>query len=130
MTASPRTRESRIGSYNNNIDSEKLFCDTALHCGQLIQDLHAQYGVEVLTPVKASPKRLVEFDAVPLEQYDTTVWGNVATLYTTMTDFDGPLRLLLKKRRDGKYFALLTPTVSIDVTCVVVYTYGCDNGRI
>jgi hypothetical protein len=80
-----------------------------LPCGQLIQDLHAQYGVTVLTPIKSSPKRLREFDAVPLEKYDKTVLGSVATVYTTMTDFDGPLRMLLKKRRDGKYFALITP---------------------
>jgi Transposase DDE domain len=100
-----------------------LVADKEWYCGQLIQDLHAQYGVEVLTPVKASPKRLVEFDAVPLEQYDTTVWGNVATLYTTMTDFDGPLRLLLKKRRDGKYFALLTPACDMTAdTAMPTYT--------
>jgi hypothetical protein len=100
-----------------------MVADKEWYCGQLIQDLHAQYGVEVLTPVKASPKRLVEFDAVPLEQYDTTVWGNVATLYTTMTDFDGPLRLLLKKRRDGKYFALLTPACDMTAdTAMPTYT--------
>jgi hypothetical protein len=100
-----------------------MVADKAWYCGQLIQDLHAQYGVEVLTPVKASPKRLVEFDAVPLEQYDTTVWGNIATLYTTMTDFDGPLRLLLKKRRDGKYFALLTPACDMTAdTAMPTYT--------
>lgn len=100
-----------------------MVADKEWYCGQLIQDLHAQYGVEVLTPVKASPKRLVEFDAVPLEQYDTTVWGNVATLYTTMTDFDGPLRLLLKKRRDGKYFALLTPARDMTAnTAMPTYT--------
>jgi Transposase DDE domain len=100
-----------------------LVADKEWYCGQLIQDLHAQYGVEVLTPVKASPKRLVEFDAVPLQQYDKTVWGNVATLYTTMTDFDGPLRLLLKKRRDGKYFALLTPACDMTAdTAMPTYT--------
>jgi len=100
-----------------------MVADKEWYCGQLIQDLHAQYGVEVLSPVKASPKRLVEFDAVPLEQYDQTVWGNVATLYTTMTDFDGPLRLLLKKRRDGKYFALLTPACDMTAdTAMPTYT--------
>ena len=62
--------------------------DKAWYCGQLIQDLHAQYGIAVLTPLKASPKRLVECDAVPLEHYDQTLWGNVAAVYTTMTDFE------------------------------------------
>lgn len=67
-----------------------LGADKAWYCGQLIQDLHAQYGIAVLTPIKASPKRLVEFDAVPLEQYDQTLGGNVAAVSTTMTDVDGP----------------------------------------
>jgi hypothetical protein len=67
-----------------------MVADKEWYCGQLLQDLHAEYGVAVLTPAKASPKRQVEFDAVPLDQYDQTVWGNVATVYTTMTDFDGP----------------------------------------
>ena len=67
-----------------------MVADTEWYCGQLIQDLHAEYGVAVLTPAKASPKRQGEFDAVPLDQYDQTVWGHVATVSTTMTDFDGP----------------------------------------
>ena len=37
----------------------------------------------------------------------------MATLYTTMTDFDGPLRMLLKKRRNGQYFALITPACAM-----------------
>jgi len=90
-----------------------MVADKEWYCGQLIQDLHAQYGVEVLTPVKASPTRQAEFAAVPLEHYDQTVWGHVATLYTTMTDFDSPLRMLLKKRRNGQYFALITPACAM-----------------
>jgi hypothetical protein len=90
-----------------------LGADKAWYCGPLLQELHTQYGVAVLTPVRSSPKRLGDFDAVPLEhpleQYDQTIWGHGAAVYTTMTDFDGPLRMLLKKRRDGKYFALITP---------------------
>jgi hypothetical protein len=100
-----------------------LVADNEWYCGQLIQELHTQYGVAVLTPVKSSPKRLVEFDAVPLEHYDQTVWGNVAAVYTTMTDFNGPLRMLLKKRRDGKYFALITPACDMTAdTAMPTYT--------
>ena len=51
---------------------------------------------------------LEEFEAVTLDKYDQTVWGNIATVYTTMNDFDGPILMFLKKRKDGKYFALLT----------------------
>ena len=90
-----------------------MVADKEWYCGQLIQALHAQHGVEVLIPVKSSPKRQVEFDAVPLEQYDQTVWGNVAAVYTTMTDVDGPLRMLLKKRPNGTYFALITPACAM-----------------
>jgi hypothetical protein len=100
-----------------------LVADKEWYCGQLIQELHAQYGVAVLTPVKSSPKRLVEFEAVPLEQYDQTVWGNVAAVYTTLTDFDGPLRMLLKKRRNGTYFALITPACDMTAdTAMPTYT--------
>src|SRR5215831_9204109 len=100
-----------------------LVADKEWYCGQLIQELHAQYGIAILTPVKSSPKRLKEFDAVPLEQYDKTVWGNVAAVYTTMTHFDGPLRMLLKKRRDGKYFALITPACDMTAdTAMPIYT--------
>ena len=100
-----------------------LVADNEWYCGQLIQELHTQYGVAVLTPVKSSPKRLVEFDAVPLEHYDQTVWGNVAAVSTTMTDFDGPLRMLLKKRRNGTYFALITPAHALTAaTALPTYT--------
>ena len=99
-----------------------MVADKEWYCGQLIQELHAQYGVAVLTPVKSSTKRLEEFDAVPLEQYDQTIWGNVAAVYTTMTDFAGPLRMLLKKRRNGTYFALITPAHTL-TTAITMPTY-------
>ncbi len=90
-----------------------MVADKEGYCGQLIQDLHAQYGIEILTPIKSSPKRQGEFEAVPLEHYDQSIWGQVATLYTTMTHCNGPLRMLLKKRRNGQYFALITPAVDM-----------------
>ena len=115
-TVSQVTR--RLASLTRTILGQDLLmvADKEWYCGQLIQELHAQYGIAVLTPIKSSPKRLREFDAVPLEKYDQTVWGNVATVYTTMTDCDGPLRMLLKKRRDGKYFALITPACDMTAT--------------
>jgi hypothetical protein len=100
-----------------------MVADKEWYCGQLIQDLHAQYGIEVLTPVKSSPKRQAEFDAVPLAQYDQTVWGKVAAVYTTMTDVDGPLRMLLKKRPNDTYFALITPARAMTAdTAMPTYT--------
>lgn len=100
-----------------------MAADKEWYCGQLINELHKQYGVEVLTPVKSSTRRKEEFDAIPLDKYDRTPFGNIATLYTTMTNFDGPVRLLVKKRRDGKYFALITPATNITpATAMPVYT--------
>ena len=60
---------------------------------------------------------------MPLESYDQTLWGNVAAVYTTMTHFDGPLRMLLKKRPSGKYFALITPVCEMTAdTAMPTYT--------
>jgi Transposase DDE domain len=100
-----------------------MVADKEWYCGQLINELHKQYGVEVLTPVKSSTRRKEEFDAIPLDEYDRTPFGNIATLYTTMTNFDGPVRLLVKKRRDGKYFALITPATDMTPAIAMpVYT--------
>jgi hypothetical protein len=100
-----------------------MVADKEWYCGQLIQELHQQYGVAVLTPMKSSTKRKEQFDAVPLDKYDRTIWGNIATLYTTRTNFDGPIRLLLKRRRNGKYFALITPATEVTAeTAMPVYT--------
>ena len=100
-----------------------MVADKEWYCGQLIQELHQQCGVTVLTPVKSSPKRLAEFEGVPLDHYNPTAWGNIATLYTNMTDFNGALRLLLKKRRDGKFFALITPAAKMTAgTAMPTYT--------
>jgi len=90
-----------------------LVADKEWYCGQLIQELHQENGVSILTPVKQSKKRLVEFEAVPLDQYDTTIFGNIATLYTTIKNCDQPLRLFLKKGLDGKYFGLISPDLSL-----------------
>ncbi len=85
-----------------------MVADKEWYCGQLIDELNKQYGITILVPAKKTKKRLEEFEAVTLDKYDQTVWGNIATVYTTMNDFDGPILMFLKKRKDGKYFALLT----------------------
>jgi len=43
---------------------------------------------------------------VALDKYDQTVCSNIATVYTFMNT--GPIMMFLKKRKNGKYFALLT----------------------
>ena len=98
-----------IGLTKDILDRDFLMvADKEWYCGQLIDELHKQYGITILVPAKKTKKRLEEFEAVTLDKYDRTVWGNIATVYTTMNSFDGPIMMFLKKRKDGKYFALLT----------------------
>ena len=86
-----------------------MVADKEWYCGQLIQDLHKKHGVSILVPVKRSQKRLNEFETVPIDQYNNSISGNIAAVYTTMKNFSGPLLLMLKKNPDGKFFALITP---------------------
>ena len=85
-----------------------MVADKEWFCGSLINELHKLYGITVLVPAKNTEKRIEEFESVALDKYDETVWGNIATVYTTMSNFDSPIMMFLKKRNDGKYFALLT----------------------
>jgi len=86
-----------------------MVADKEWYCGQLLNELHKTYGVSLLVPVKRSKTRVAEFAAVPWEAYEKIAGDSIAVVYTAMKDFDGPLQLFLKKRPDGKYFALLTP---------------------
>jgi len=100
-----------------------MVADKEWYCGKLIDELQKLHGITVLTPVKKTKKRLEEFEAVTLDKYDKTVWGNIATIYTTMNNFDGPMMMFLKKRKDGKYFALLTSESEMNsATAMPTYT--------
>ena len=81
--------------------------------GPRLQDLQAQYGVKGLPPVTASPTRQVELEAVALEPYNQTVWGNVAAVSPTRTDCDGPWRRLRKTRPHGPSGALIPPACTM-----------------
>jgi len=100
-----------------------LVSDKEWYCGQLIQELHEQYGISILVPVKRSDSRTAEFDSIPLEKYNKTELGNIASVYTTMNNFNGPLKMFLKKQPDGRYFALITPAQEMDADCsMLTYT--------
>ena len=108
-TSVSQVTRSLIGLTKDILDRDFLMvADKEWYCGALIDELHKLHGITVLVPVKRTKKRLEEFEAVPLDKYNTTAWGNIATIYTTMNNFDGPILMFLKKRKDGKYFALLT----------------------
>jgi len=112
-TVSPVTR--RLATLTRPILGRDVLmvADKAWDGGPLRQDRHAQHGGEVLTPVQSSPKRQVECAAVPLEPSDQTVWGNIAAVYTAMTDVDGPWRMRLQKRPNGTDCALSTPACAM-----------------
>ena len=100
-----------------------LVADKEWFCGQLIQELHEQFGINILVPVKKTENRIAEFDSIPLEKYNKSELGNIAAVYTTMKDFNGPLKMFLKKQLDGKYFALITPEQEMDTsTAMPTYT--------
>jgi hypothetical protein len=89
-------------------DKYMLVADKEWYCGRLIQELHEQYGINILVPVKKSSNRAAEFESIPLGKYQNSKIGNIAAVYTTMKDFNGPLKMFLKKQPDGKMFALIT----------------------
>lgn len=87
-----------------------MVADKEWYCGQLINELHNSHGVSLMVPIKRSKNRVAEFKAVPWSAYENISGEDIAAVFTTMKDFEGPLMLFLKKRPDGKYFALLTPS--------------------
>ena len=89
--------------------SYMLVADKEWYCGQLIQELHEQYGISVLVPVKKSNSRMTEFSAIPMSEYKKSDFGNIAAVYTTMKGFNGPLKMFVKDQPDGSVFALITP---------------------
>src|SRR5438132_3213545 len=92
-------------------------------CGYMGSLILNSLWLIAVDPHRGGSISLRPFDAIPLEQYDPTIWGSMATVYTTMTDFDGPLRMLLKKRRHGTYFALITPACDMTAdTAMPPYT--------
>lgn len=116
---------SKIAEMTRDILNQEfvLVADKEWYCGQLIHELHEQYGVHVLVPAKKTKKRMDEFDSISFEKYHKSSLGNIAAVYTTMKDFDGPLKMFLKKQPDGKYFALITPEQEMDAnTAMPVYT--------
>jgi hypothetical protein len=91
-----------------------MVSDKEWYIGKLIQELHEQYGVEILVPVKKTEKRISEFESIPTDMYVKSEMGNIAAIYTQMNDFNGPLKMFLKKQPEGTYFALITPKEDID----------------
>lgn len=90
--------------------NELIFvADKEWYCGKLIEDLFKKHAVSILTPVKRTKNRIAEFESIPLKEFEKTYLGNIAAIYTVMTNYEGPLRMFLKKQPDNTFFALITP---------------------
>src|SRR5712691_6060288 len=96
------------------------------------------------TELQSRPMEFLDFTSVTLDEFQQLVppfevafqahmaaWrldGKPRTAHQLSVDKNCPL-----PTPEDRLFFLLTslkPTVSIGITCAVVCTYGCDNGRI
>ncbi|MHB8280643.1 MAG: hypothetical protein ACYDIA_23815 [Candidatus Humimicrobiaceae bacterium] len=70
---------------------------------------------------------MAELDSIFLEKYHKIELGNIAAVYTSMKDFNGPLKMFLKKHPDGKYFALNTPEYVMGIDLAMLTYTNCWN---
>jgi hypothetical protein len=77
--------------------------------GNLLDQLDKIHGIQVLLPVKRTPKRLREMEAIPFEKFKQ-VYKNqpIATLVTELEGFTGKMKLFVKRNNDDTFFALIT----------------------
>lgn len=55
-----------------------MVADKEWYCGQLIEELHEEFGVDVLVPIKRTRNHIEEFDNIPLHLYEKSIWGKIA----------------------------------------------------
>lgn len=77
--------------------------------GSLLEQLDKVCGIEVLLPVKRTPKRIKQMQAISFKDFkDRCGQEPIATLVTQLDDFTGKLRLFVKRNDDATYFGLMT----------------------
>lgn len=77
--------------------------------GSLLDELDRIHGIEVLLPLKRTPKRIKEMEAIPFEKFKGSYQNRpIATLVTELDDFSGKMKLIVKRNADGTFFALIT----------------------
>ena len=77
--------------------------------GSLLDQLDKIHGIEVLLPLKRTPKRIREMKAIPFEKFKGRYQNHpIATLVTELDDFSGKMKLFVKRNTDGTLFALIT----------------------
>ena len=77
--------------------------------GSLLDQLDKIYGIQVLLPVKRTPRRLSEMEAIPFQKFKHRHESQpIATLVTELDGFAGKMKLFVKRNSDGSFFALMT----------------------
>jgi hypothetical protein len=77
--------------------------------GSLLDQLDKIHGIQVLLPIKRTPKRLREMQTIPFEQFKDRCQNQpIATLVTELDGFTGQMKLFVKRNSDGTFFALIT----------------------
>lgn len=77
--------------------------------GSLLEQLDKIHGIQVLLPVKRTPKRLREMQAIPFEQFKYRYHNQpVAKLVTDLDGFTGQMKMFVKRNSDNTLFALIT----------------------
>jgi hypothetical protein len=77
--------------------------------GSLLDQLDKIHGIEVLLPLKRTPKRIREMEAIPFEKFKGRYQNHpIATLVTELDEFSGKMKLFVKQNADGTFFALIT----------------------
>lgn len=77
--------------------------------GSLLDQLDKIHGIQVLLPVKRTPKRIKELETIPYEKFKYRYENQpVAKLVTDLNGFTGKMKMFVKKNSDGTFFALIT----------------------
>jgi len=77
--------------------------------GSLLDQIDKIHGIQVLLPVKRTPKRLSEMEAIPFEEFKHRYENQpIATLVTELDDFIGTMKMFVKRNSDDTFFALIT----------------------
>jgi hypothetical protein len=77
--------------------------------GSLLDQLDKIYGIQVLLPLKRTPKRISEMEAIPFAKFKHRHENQpIAALVTELDGFTGKMKLFVKRNSDGTFFALIT----------------------
>jgi hypothetical protein len=77
--------------------------------GSLLEQLDKIHGIQVLLPLKRSAKRIKEMEAIPFAQFKYRHQNRpIAALVTDLDGFSGQMKLFVKQKQDGTFFALIT----------------------